>query len=103
VSSGKTPPHPINDLPRLRQLTSCRSPDKPLRRFVIRRNAMYHFTFIDEASAENEQKSSNLQKKALEQANEKSDPKNSLIQKTSDFLHRYLDQPNCVRIFINKN
>jgi hypothetical protein len=64
---------------------------------------MYHFTFIDEASIENEQESSNLQEKMITQENEKSDQKNTIIQKTSEFLHRYLDQPNCVRIFINKN
>ncbi len=64
---------------------------------------MYHFTFIDEASAENEQERSYLQENTLEQVNEKSDQKNTLIQKTSEFLHRYLDQPNCVRIFISKN
>lgn len=64
---------------------------------------MYHFTFIDEASAENEsfntEKQETISKKTIEQAeNEK-----NIIKKTAHFLHRYLDQPNCVRIYISKN
>lgn len=34
---------------------------------------------------------------------EKSEEKNSLIQKTTQFLHRYVDQLKCVRFFISKN
>lgn len=64
---------------------------------------MYHIIIIDEASAEIMQERSNLQENTLEQANQKPEQKNKLIQKTSDFLHRYLDQPNCVRIFISKS
>ncbi len=64
---------------------------------------MYHFTFIDEASVENEQERSNSQEQEAAQVNENAEQKNKIIRKTSEFLHRYLDQPNCVRIFISKN
>jgi 4-diphosphocytidyl-2C-methyl-D-erythritol kinase len=64
---------------------------------------MYHFTFIDEASVENEQERSNSQEQEAAQVNENAEQENKIIQKTSEFLHRYLDQPNCVRIFISKN
>ena len=64
---------------------------------------MYHFTFIEETSAELEQDRVEMQENVFEPENMGSEKKNTLVQKTSDFLHRYLDQPNCVRIFIKKN
>ena len=69
---------------------------------------MYHFTFIDEASTENETLSNetlNLEKQETEMEHtiEQPEIEKNIIQKTAHFLHRYLDQPNCVRIYISKN
>ena len=64
---------------------------------------MYHFTFIDEASHENEQDLLQVQETAQHEQIENSQERNTLFQKTTEFLHRYLDQKNCVRIFISKN
>lgn len=64
---------------------------------------MYHFTFIDEASPQTEQPGSVLQEKKLDTTEEQSKSKNNLFKKTANFLYHYLDQPNCVRIFISKN
>jgi len=74
---------------------------------------MYHFTFIDEASTENETLSNealsnetlNLEKQetVLENTIEQPENEKNIIKKTAHFLHRYLDQPNCVRIYISKN
>jgi hypothetical protein len=69
---------------------------------LARRNNMYHFTIIDEASIVNEQKSSNMQDKSSRNANVVSKEAPALPSKTSVFLHRYLDKNCGVRIFINK-
>jgi hypothetical protein len=68
-----------------------------------RRNAMYHFTIIDEASKENERLS--VQSQELTSQAEKEPVKGStnIIRRSAHFLHRYLEQPNCVRIYISKN
>jgi len=65
---------------------------------------MYHFTFIDEASNEkSENDISDQQINTAEMVVKQSNDRHNLIEKTASFLHRYLDQPNCVRIFISKN
>lgn len=64
---------------------------------------MYHFTFIDEASTENELVNSEKQETVLENKIEQNENEKNIIKKTANFLHRYLDQPNCVRIYISKN
>jgi hypothetical protein len=64
---------------------------------------MYHFTFIDEASTSTEQKTSVQQNNCSEIVEEQSVKTKNLFKKTANFLYRYLDQPNCVRIFISKN
>ena len=64
---------------------------------------MYHFTFIDEASTENELVNSEKQKTISESTLAQPENKKNIIKKTAHFLHRYLDQPNCVRIYISKN
>ncbi len=64
---------------------------------------MYHFTLIDEASTQNEMMKTDLQEEQLINTFEETTAKKNMIQKTAAFLYRYLDQPNCVRIFISKN
>jgi hypothetical protein len=64
---------------------------------------MYHFTLIDEASTQNEMIKTDLQEEQLNNTFEETAAKKNMIQKTAAFLYRYLDQPNCVRIFISKN
>lgn len=69
---------------------------------------MYHFTFIDEASIENEPDnieitSSEKQEPVSENEIEKNKNEKNIIKKTAHFLHRYLDQPNCVRTYLSKN
>ena len=64
---------------------------------------MYHFTIIDEASIENEQKSSKLQEKSQQKASSVSAKKPSLLPKNSIFLYRYLDKNSGVRVFINED
>lgn len=74
---------------------------------------MYHFTFIDEASTGNENLSNETlsnetlslekQETDLKHTIEQPEIKKNIIKKTANFLHRYLDQPNCVRIYISKN
>ena len=64
---------------------------------------MYHFTLIDEASTENELLKTDLQEEQLITPVDETATKKNMIQKTAAFLYRYLDQPNCMRIFISKN
>jgi hypothetical protein len=64
---------------------------------------MYHITIIDDASLENEQKSSNLQEKVSPKANEMSKKHPSLPERTPIFLARYLNKNSNVRIFVNKD
>ena len=64
---------------------------------------MYHFTFIEETSIETEAKHSEMQEKETIKAVEKMAKSQSFLRKTAIFLHKYINQPNCVRIFISKN
>ncbi len=64
---------------------------------------MYRITFYTEASAEIEQNRSEMQEIALEKAQETIKDTHKFLLKTSHFLHKVLDQPNCIRIYINKN
>jgi 4-diphosphocytidyl-2C-methyl-D-erythritol kinase len=70
---------------------------------AARRIEMYHFTFIDEASIETENKLSETQEIELQAAAEEPVKSQNFLKKTAYLLHKYLDQPNCVRIFISKN
>ncbi len=63
---------------------------------------MYHFTIIDEASIENEQKSSNKQEKSQQKAVPVFAKEISPLPKASIFLYRYLDKNSGVRVFINE-
>ena len=63
---------------------------------------MYHFTIIDEASIENEQKGSIMQDKSQQKAVTDSRKNPALLPGTSILLHRYLDKNSGVRVFINK-
>ena len=64
---------------------------------------MYHFTFIDEASVENERENEKMQEKNRINLATKNFTYTGFFQKTADFLHQYFEQPNCGRIFISKN
>ncbi len=64
---------------------------------------MYHFTFIDETSTEYLSTPSEKQEREMTTSVKKSSTSQSILKKTAYFLHQYLDQPNCVRIFISKN
>lgn len=64
---------------------------------------MYHFILIDEASTEADQISSAAQKEVSRTALPQSEISQNLLKKTAKFLHQYIDQPNCCRIFISKN
>jgi hypothetical protein len=64
---------------------------------------MYHFTFIEETSLETEAKRSGTQENERIETLTESTKSQSLLKKTAYFLHKYLDQPNCVRIYISKN
>ena len=64
---------------------------------------MYHFTIIDEASKENERLSAQPQEIASLEVKEHEPGTKKFIRSTALFLHRYLEQPNCIRIYISKN
>lgn len=64
---------------------------------------MYNFTIIDEASKEIEHISSQPQEIATQMVKEPSKASQGFIKSTVHFLHRYLEQPNCIRIYISKN
>jgi hypothetical protein len=70
---------------------------------TTRRNAMFHFTFIDEASTENEHEILKKQETARKKAEEQSEEKKDTLQGTTNLMHRRLDKANTVRIAINKN
>ena len=64
---------------------------------------MYHFTFIEETSNETENNHSTTQENEAITAAENQSKPTSFLSKTASFLHKYIDQPNCIRIFISKN
>lgn len=64
---------------------------------------MYHFTFIDETSTDPEVIPSEPQEKASKMPINKISKSRKFMKRTSHLLYKYLDQPNCVRIFISKN
>lgn len=64
---------------------------------------MYHFTIIDEASLENEQKSSNMQDTTHQDVEATSSKSPSFLKRTSLFLRRYLNKKNSAQIVINNN
>lgn len=64
---------------------------------------MYHFTLIDEASLDHEPNSSLMQEKTLENTSNQSRATSNVLMKTAHLLQKYINQPNCVRIYINKN
>lgn len=64
---------------------------------------MYHFTFIEETSSETEDKHSEMQEKETINTADNMTKSQSFLRKTAIFLQKYIDQPNCVRIFISKN
>lgn len=64
---------------------------------------MYHFTFFEETSLNTETKHSDAQEEKMAETFDKDAKQQSLLKKTAYFLHKYLDQPNCVRIYISKN
>jgi hypothetical protein len=64
---------------------------------------MYHFTFIEDTSMESGSVNPEMQEKAKETEHGSNDPQQNFLQKTAEFLHKYLNQPNCFRIFISKN
>lgn len=64
---------------------------------------MYHFTFIDEASKHNENLSAQPQEITLQAEKEPAKGTTNIIIRSAHFLHRYLEQPNCIRIYISKN
>ncbi len=64
---------------------------------------MYHFTFIEETSMNAEDKHSEMQENEALTAAENQKKPSGFLSKTASFLHKYIDQPNCVRIFISKN
>ena len=63
---------------------------------------MYHFTIIDEASLENEQKSSNTQVTTHQDVEATPSKSPSFLKRASLFLRRYLNK-NSARIVINNN
>ncbi len=63
---------------------------------------MYHFTFIEETSGESENTHSDSQQKKLA-ASIKTSESHSILEKTANFLHKYFDHSNSIRIFISKN
>lgn len=64
---------------------------------------MHHFIIIDEASPEVEPMCSELQETTLEKEIKQVQNSRNLLRSTAHFLHKYFNQPNCVRIFISKN
>ncbi len=64
---------------------------------------MYHFTFIDEASTVTEKKEIEMQESILDQQTNKSKKSKSLLTRTVNFLHQYIDQNNSIRIFTNRD
>lgn len=64
---------------------------------------MYHFNFIEETSIETEAKHSETQEKEPMITSENETRSLSFLNRTATFLHKYIDQPNCVRIYISKN
>ncbi len=65
---------------------------------------MHHLFFIDATSNTTEQYESSIpQEITLTKANKPSLDSENFLKKSARFLHQYLDQPNCVRIFISKN
>ena len=64
---------------------------------------MYHFTFYEETSLDTEVRASETQEKELTQTVQNVSKPENILRKTAYFLHKYLDQPNCVRIYISKN
>jgi len=68
-----------------------------------RRSAMYHFTFIDEASTVTDKKEIEKQESILDQKTNKSNKSTNLLTRTVNFLHQYIDQNNSIRIFTNKD
>ena len=64
---------------------------------------MYHITIIDDASLENEQKSSNLQEITSPKADGIALKNPSLPERSPVFLARYLNKNNGVRVFINND
>ncbi len=63
---------------------------------------MVHFTFVEETSNEPENIHSDTQEKEMA-ATIKSSKSHSILKKTANFLLKYFDQSNSVRIFISKN
>ena len=64
---------------------------------------MYHFTIIDEASKENERLSAQQQEITSLEVKEHQQGTKKFIRNTALFLHRYLEQTSCIRIYISKN
>lgn len=64
---------------------------------------MYHFTIIDEASKEYDRLSAQPQETTLQAEKVTEKGTTNIIKKSAHFLHRYLEQSNCVRIYISKN
>ncbi len=64
---------------------------------------MYRFTFIDESSVKSEPERSLSENETSDHDNLEVKSSQSLLQKTAHFLNKYLNQPNCVRIYISKN
>ncbi len=65
---------------------------------------MYRLTLIEDASMGSGSNKPEVQENDCPE-NEASaaKPQQDFLQKTAQFLHKYLNQPNCVRIFISKN
>lgn len=63
---------------------------------------MVHFTFVDEGAPQTEREGSLLEEITAEKAEIQSNKSNTFIKSTANFLVRYFNQPNCVRIFISK-
>ena len=64
---------------------------------------MYHFTFIDEASAESEKNIDKKQENNVKNMNAQMKSTKATFSKTANFLHKYIEQNNNIRIFINKD
>ncbi len=64
---------------------------------------MYHFTFIEDTSMESGSVKPEMQEEAKEQDAGSNERQQSLFQRTAQFLHKHLNQPNCFRIYISKN
>jgi hypothetical protein len=95
LSSGERPPHPITDRPAPAVRTN--GPRHP------RRNTMFHFTFIDEASTENEKEIVKKQETALKKAEKPSEENKDTLHETTNPMHHPPEKAKSIRLVINKN